>query len=275
MDDDRSPGLPTRRERLAILAHEASGFSHECDVDLELLATLTCGFTSSDLANLCRLARDAASGSGCTSVSMADFADALEDSVLAGARTVLLDGHERLLAAYEVAGRTLIAWRVWGMKPARRLTILCDESGDTYEDAARLDSEQNGFLASIDLTLAGTATQEFARVDLTYRAEGQPVRALELAELYLASQGVTQATIEGQASCLVDERRREILRQLSEVRNERDRLADLLVREEAVEVAEAVEILGRQQHDPKGMEGWGSHAAAGQDEITCRGCDFS
>jgi ATP-dependent Zn protease len=156
----------------------------------------------------------------------------------------LLEPTERRQAAYEVAGRVLIAWHMYGVKPAGRITLLADQPGDMYKVTIQLGSEQNAFLACSDLALAGTVAQELAGVALTDEAECQPDRALELARLCLAAQGASLAVIEDQVQPLLDERRQRILRELTAARPQLDRLANLLVHEEAVEVADFPQLLG-------------------------------
>ena len=143
---------------------------------------MTCGFTAGDLANLCALAGDVALAAGRSAASTDDFADPLEACILAGAHPVLLEPDDRLQVAYEVAGRLIIAWRVLGVKPAGRTTILAATPSAGYEAAFKPDLRQNHLLAYVDLALAGAAAQELAAISLPYR--GEPLaRAEELAGL--------------------------------------------------------------------------------------------
>jgi ATP-dependent Zn protease len=248
VDNDRSPELPIYRGRLAILAAETAALPGGADLDLELLAKITCGFTANGLANLCLFAMDVATDCGTGTLSTDDFSEALEPAFLLGARTKLLEPGERRQAAYETAGQVLLAWRVYGVEPTGRVTILADRPGDIYAQAAPLDPEHNDFAACLDLALAGTVGQELAGVELPDEAECQPDRAAELARLCLAARGATLPAIEAEAQRLMDERRQGILRQLTGLRPQLDRLADILLREEGIEAADLLELLGSEMH---------------------------
>jgi cell division protease FtsH len=239
-----SPELPIHRERIAILASESAALPGGPDLDLELLAKITCGFTAKDLANLCLFAMDVATGSGAEKISTDDFSEALEPAFRLGARAMLMEPSERRQAAYETAGQVLVAWRVYGVEPTGRVTILAYQPDDIYRLAAQLDPEHNGFLACLDLALAASVAQELAGIAWPEGAECQPDRSRELAKLCLAAQGATLPAIEVQVQPLLDERRQRILREVTDLRSQLDRLANLLVREEGIEAAGLAELLG-------------------------------
>jgi hypothetical protein len=133
---------------------------------------------------------------------------------------------------------------VYGLKPPGRVTILADQPAEMHKVTAQVDPEQNGFLVCLDLVLAGIVAQELAGIGLAEDAECQPDRATELARLWLAAQGASLGAIEDQVPALLDERRQRILRQLTELRPRLDRLANLLVQEEAVEALDVPELPG-------------------------------
>ena len=146
MKDDLPADLPIRRERIEILARETAGLRHAEDVDLDLLAAVTCGFSAAELTKLCRYARDATAGSEAGSISMADFSDAVDACLRDGSRPLFLEPYPRLIAAYEVAGQALVASQMWGVQPARRITILPDQPGDPFEALPHDVSEPQRFL---------------------------------------------------------------------------------------------------------------------------------
>jgi cell division protease FtsH len=95
------------------------------DVNLDLLARGTPGFSGADLANLVNEAALIAARDNKAKVSQGDFEGA-KDKVLMGAerKSMILSEKEKLITAYHEAGHALIAKLVPGNDPVHKVTII-------------------------------------------------------------------------------------------------------------------------------------------------------
>jgi cell division protease FtsH len=117
--------LPNQVERAAILAVHIRGKQLADDVDLEVVARATPGFSGADLANLVNEAAINAVRAG-RSVIEADDLDAARDRVLLGRResTNALLPEERHSVAVHEAGHALVAALSPHADPVAKVTIL-------------------------------------------------------------------------------------------------------------------------------------------------------
>jgi cell division protease FtsH len=117
--------LPNAREREAILRIHSRGKTLASDVDLDVVARGTPGFSGADLANLVNEAAIQAVRSGRAVLSAADF-DAARDRLLLGRRdasNALLPAEKDAVAVHE-AGHALVALLSEHADPVAKVTIL-------------------------------------------------------------------------------------------------------------------------------------------------------
>jgi cell division protease FtsH len=117
--------LPTLAERAAILAVHCRGKKLGPDVDLDVVARGTPGFSGADLANLTNEAAIFAVRDGREVLSATDF-DAARDRILLGRRessNVLLPEEKHSVAVHE-AGHALVAVLSGHADPVAKVTIL-------------------------------------------------------------------------------------------------------------------------------------------------------
>jgi cell division protease FtsH len=117
--------LPTLEERTAILAVHCRGKQLGPDVDLDVVARGTPGFSGADLANLANEAAIFAVRDGREVVTAADFDDA-RDRILLGRRegsNVLLPEEKHAVAVHE-AGHAIVAALSDHADPVAKVTIL-------------------------------------------------------------------------------------------------------------------------------------------------------
>ncbi len=117
--------LPTRAERAAILAVHARGKQLAEDVDLDIVARGSAGFSGADLANLVNEAAINAVRNGREILHADDF-DAARDRILLGLRessNMLLPDEKRAVAAHE-SGHALVAALSDHADPVEKVTIL-------------------------------------------------------------------------------------------------------------------------------------------------------
>ncbi|MFF9136752.1 ATP-dependent zinc metalloprotease FtsH [Streptomyces albogriseolus] len=117
--------LPTLAERAAILAVHCHSKRLDPDVDLDVVARGTPGFSGADLANLANEAAIAAVRDGREVITADDF-DAARDRILLGRRegsNVLLPAEKHAVAVHE-AGHALVAALSPSADPVAKVTIL-------------------------------------------------------------------------------------------------------------------------------------------------------
>jgi len=116
---------PDKKGRTAILRVHLKGRKVGPDVDPEQIAALAPGFTGADLANLANEAALLATRRGASSISMADFSNAVERMV-AGLekRNRLLNPKEREIVAYHEMGHALVALALPGSDPVHKVSII-------------------------------------------------------------------------------------------------------------------------------------------------------
>ncbi|MGB9741718.1 MAG: ATP-dependent zinc metalloprotease FtsH [candidate division WOR-3 bacterium] len=95
------------------------------DVDVQILARSTPGFSGADLANMVNEAALLAARRGRNAVTMADFEDA-KDKVLMGVerRSLLISDEEKQWIAYHEAGHALVSRLTPGTDPIHKVTII-------------------------------------------------------------------------------------------------------------------------------------------------------
>jgi cell division protease FtsH len=117
--------LPTAPERRAILTVHARGKTLAADVDLDVTARLTPGFSGADLSNLLNEAAIVAVRDGRQEITAADLLQA-RDRTLLGQRqdtNFLLESEKRNVAVHE-SGHALVAALSPEADPVDRVTIL-------------------------------------------------------------------------------------------------------------------------------------------------------
>jgi cell division protease FtsH len=272
--------LPTQRERKAILQVHAKGKKLGPDVDLDVVARGTPGFSGADLANLINEAAIYAVRAGRDTLTGADFSEA-RDRILLGRRessNALLPDEKRAVAVHE-GGHALVAALSKHADPVAKVTILPagQALGVTEQlpvDERHLYSE--GYLRdSLTIRLGGRAaellvfgegstgaTNDLAgATDLATRMirefgmskELGPVGFASGSPMYLGGEEVrsrpyaeaTQRVIDQEVSDLLRQAERRALDLLGEHRDALDRLTELLLERETVDGTDVDEILGR------------------------------
>jgi cell division protease FtsH len=116
---------PDRGGRIAILRVHARSIRLAPDVDLDVVAGLTPGFTGADLANLVNEAALRATRRGAEAVGAEDFTAAVE-RIVAGLekKSRVLNPHERRVVAYHEMGHAIVATALPGMDPVHKVSII-------------------------------------------------------------------------------------------------------------------------------------------------------
>ena len=116
---------PDVRGRLAILKVHAKGKPVGADVDLDILARRTPGFTGADLANLVNEAALLAARRDKHKIEMQELEEAIE-RVIAGPerKSHIMSDEEKRLTAYHEGGHTLVGRMLEHADPVHKVTII-------------------------------------------------------------------------------------------------------------------------------------------------------
>jgi cell division protease FtsH len=116
---------PEKAGRVQILEVHSRKIRMAPDVDLEIVASLTVGFTGADLANLVNEAALLATRRGAEAVTLADFTMAIE-RIVAGLekKNRLLNPHEREVVAHHEMGHALVALSLPGTDKVHKVSII-------------------------------------------------------------------------------------------------------------------------------------------------------
>ena len=117
--------LPDVRGREEILRVHTRKIPLEGDIDLNVLARGTPGFSGADLANMVNEAALNAARYNRKAVAMSDF-ELAKDKVLMGAerKSMLLTPEEKKVTAYHEAGHALVAAKLPNSDPLHKVTII-------------------------------------------------------------------------------------------------------------------------------------------------------
>jgi len=117
--------VPDANGRAAILKVHSKGKPLDADIDIEVLARRTPGFTGADLANMLNEGALLAARRGHPRIQQQDLDEAL-DRVLAGPqrKSRILDAKEREVIAYHEAGHAVIGETCPHSDPVHKVTIL-------------------------------------------------------------------------------------------------------------------------------------------------------
>lgn len=117
--------LPDFLGRKGILQVHAAGKPLAADVDLEVLARRTPGFTGADLANMVNEAALLAARRGEKQITMDELDEAI-DRVMAGPerRTRVISDHEKKVIAYHESGHALVGHVLPNADPIHKISII-------------------------------------------------------------------------------------------------------------------------------------------------------
>jgi cell division protease FtsH len=292
--------LPTLPERQAILAVHCRDKKLGPDVDLNVVARGTPGFSGADLANLANEAAIVAVRDNRDVLSAADF-DAARDRILLGRRegsNVLLPEEKRAVAIHE-SGHALVAALSEHADPVAKITIL--PAGQTLGSTQQLPLDERHLYGEDYLkdTLAvrlggrgaelvelgqgstGAANDLASATDLAIKMVREfglssdlgPIGYPEGGSAFLGGGGpavssrpfaeATQAKVDNDVSRLLREAEQTAVELIRAHRQELDRLVGLLLEHETVDGSVVYQIVGKPvpAHRPEEMA-IGPHAKA-------------
>jgi cell division protease FtsH len=178
--------LPNQAERAAILAVHVRGKPLASDVDLDVVARATPGFSGADLANLANEAAIFAVRAGRDMITADDFSGA-RDRILLGRReasNALLPEEKRTVAVHE-AGHAIVAAVSKNADPVTKVTILpagraLGVTEQLPEDERRIYSESY-LRDSLAIRLGGRAAERLILGEISTGASNDLAGATQVA----------------------------------------------------------------------------------------------
>ncbi len=167
------------------------------DVNLDVLARRTPGFSGADLANLVNEAALLAARRDKTQISMAEFEDAL-DRVVAGPerKSRLVNDREREIVAYHELGHAIVLNMLPNADPIHKISIL--PRGMALGITMQLPSEDRYLVTKAELLdeitgmLGGRAAEEIVFQEISTGAYDDLKRATELARRMVTEYGMSE-----------------------------------------------------------------------------------
>ncbi len=191
---------PDVKGRSQILESHFKGIKRSDDVDLNVIARGTPGFSGADLANLINIAAIRAASQGATAVDMLALEFA-KDRILMGAerKSAVISEKNRKLTAYHEGGHALVALYTDGAHPVHKATVVprgmalgmvmqLPESDDETSVTRRQ------LLAKLDVAMGGRAAEEliFGMADVTTGASSDLEQATRLARAMVTKYGMSE-----------------------------------------------------------------------------------
>ena len=182
--------------RHQILEVHAKGKPLAEDVDLEILARQTPGFTGADLANLINEGALLAARFGKQEISQHELAEAI-DRVIAGPerKTRLMSERERTITAYHEAGHAIVGHAMPHADPIHKITIIPRGRAGGYTMA--LPTEDRAYATRAELMdklammLGGRVAEAIKIGDITTGASNDIEKATALAREMITVYGMS------------------------------------------------------------------------------------
>jgi len=187
---------PDLNGRQGILAVHTRRVPLSDDVQLDIIARGTPGFSGADLENLVNEAALLAARQDKDLVSMSDF-EMAKDKVMMGSerRSMVISEHERKTTAYHEAGHTMVAWMLPNHDPIHKVTII--PRGPALGVTMALPEEDRQSYSAewvrdrIAMALGGRLAEEIVFGQLTTGAADDFKKATQLARSMVTEWGMS------------------------------------------------------------------------------------
>ncbi|MBC7266729.1 MAG: ATP-dependent metallopeptidase FtsH/Yme1/Tma family protein [Coriobacteriia bacterium] len=187
---------PDLKGRVEILKIHTRGKPMADDIDLEVLARRTPGFTGADLANMVNEAALLAARHGKKRIEMEELEEAIE-RVIAGPekKSRLISEKEKRVIAYHEAGHALVGHVLPNTDPIHKISIISRGRALGYTLALPTEdkflSTKGEMLDELAMLLGGRVAEEIAIGDVTTGASNDLERATKLARQMVTRYGMS------------------------------------------------------------------------------------
>jgi cell division protease FtsH len=188
---------PDVKGREQILGVHTSKIPLSDDVDLNVLAKGTPGFTGADLANLCNEAALHAAGQEMSKVTM-DCFEMAKDKVMMGRerRSMIITDEEKRSTAYHEAGHAIVATMIPGADPIHKVSIIPRGMALGLTQQLPIDERhtysRQYLINNITILMGGRVAEELVENELTTGAGNDIERATALARKMVCEWGMSQ-----------------------------------------------------------------------------------
>jgi cell division protease FtsH len=187
---------PDIKGRSAILKVHAKGKPLADDIDLEVLARQTPGFTGADLANTINEAALLAARRDRDEISMKELEEAI-DRVIAGPerRSRVMSEEERKITAYHEGGHALVGFALPNADPIHKVTIIPRGRAGGYTMALPMEDRnymrRSEMVDKLAMMLGGRTAEEIMFLDPTTGASNDIEQATKLARRMVMEYGMS------------------------------------------------------------------------------------
>jgi len=188
---------PDIRGREEILTVHASKAPLSEDVNMEIIARGTPGFSGADLANLVNEAALLAARRGKERIEKAEFDDA-KDKLLMGTerRSMIISESEKRNTAYHEAGHTLVARLIPGTDPIHKVSIIPRGMALGLTQQLPIDERhtysKEYLVNNISVLMGGRAAEELILHHMTTGAGNDIERATDIARKMVCEWGMSE-----------------------------------------------------------------------------------
>jgi cell division protease FtsH len=190
-------GRPDIKGRVEVLKVHAKKVPLAAQIDLEIIARGTPGFSGADLENLVNEAALLAARRGKSQVEMLDFEDA-KDKIIMGVerKSAVLSPEEKRNTAYHEAGHALVAKLLPGTDPVHKVTVI--PRGQALGVTMQLPTEdrytyyKDFLLNNLSILMGGRIAEEVFIGRVSTGAGNDIERATELARKMVTQWGMSE-----------------------------------------------------------------------------------
>ncbi len=187
---------PDIKGRHEILKIHTTRISIDADVNLEILARGTPGFTGAGLANLCNEAALNAGSHDKKTVTMSDFEFAKDKVLMGGQRSIIISPKEKEIIATHEAGHAIVACMVPEADPVHKVTIIPRglSMGSTWQlpEADRHNYSKTYLKSQLAILMAGRCAEELIFKEYSSGASNDIEKATEISREMICSWGMSE-----------------------------------------------------------------------------------
>ncbi|MCG2459992.1 ATP-dependent zinc metalloprotease FtsH [Flavobacteriaceae bacterium F89] len=270
--------LPTKEERKEIFGVHLRPLKLSKNVDVDLLAKLSPGFSGADIANICNEAALIAARKKKAAVEQEDFMEA-RDRIIGGMERTskIISEKEKEIVAYHEAGHAVVSWHLKNVDSLVKVSIIPrgKSLGSTwYLPQERQIVTKSQFMDQICASLGGRAAEEIIFDEISSGALDDLEKVTKQAYSMVAYYGLDEKLgpisfydstgrneqmlgkpysenmaqqIDKQVQNLVSKAYERTKNLLIEYGDELEKLAQLLLKQEVVEKEDLIEILGERE----------------------------
>ncbi len=189
--------LPDRQDRLAILKVHTRNKPLAPDVDLEVVAKQTAGFSGADLKNVANEAAIIAAREEKKHIAQADFMASVEKVMMGPEkRSRMLTEQEKKVTAYHEVGHALLGKILPNTDPIHKVTIVSRGAALGYTWSLPVEDihlyKKARFEDEITMMLGGRVAEEIIFGEVTTGAENDLRRATSLARKMVTEYGMSE-----------------------------------------------------------------------------------